>query len=90
MKQTTANKLIIVVLYMAGISLVILLRIENKASQVTAIRINRVPFKDILLFVETDEPYTLTIIRPAKTNIIPIILFRDVFSSKHFQNICLE
>lgn len=82
MKQTTANKLIMVVLYMAGISLVILLRIENRASLVIAIRINIFPFKEIVLFDETDELYTLTITRPAKTNIIPIILFSEGFSFK--------
>lgn len=59
---------------MVGILLVSLLKIENDASQNTAIRINKFPF--IVLPVDKlDEPSTLNINKPKTTNIIPITLF---------------
>lgn len=71
-----AKILIIVVLYMVGTLLVNLLKIENNASQNTAIRINKFPFI-VLLVEKLEEPNTLNINRPKTTNIIPITLFVD-------------
>lgn len=61
---------------MVGILLVSLLKIENDASQNTAIRINKFPF--IVLPVDkSEEPSTLNINKPKTTNVIPITLFVD-------------
>ena len=82
-KQTTANIVIMVVLYRAGILVVeTLLRIENKASQVTAISINIFPIIELLFIDKAEELHTLTIKRPATTKVIPIILFIEGFSFK--------
>ena len=71
-----AKILMIVVLYRVGILLVSLLKIENNASQNTAIRINKFPFIELSVD-KLEEPYTLNINRPKTTNIIPRILFVD-------------